>query len=355
MKTRRIFWILLFGTLAGCVDRINFNVPLAYRQLVVDGSITNQPGPYTISLFYTRDLKADLDFSVPVTGATITIFSDAGEEEDLRETLPGIYITDKIAGAVGRSYNIRITTKDGAIYESKPDLIRPAGEIESIRYEYEQLRKVVDNVDVSADRFNLYLDSQIEPTGENYIRWRVVGTYKIETQPGRMREPPPCSGWEFRTVGLVKVYECTCCICWVTNHEDRPQVSDEQFIQGNEFRHAFIGTVPITSVTFIEKYHVSVSQMSLTRNTFNYFRLVKAQIEGVESLFQPVAGKLRGNISRINGNEEVQGLFWAAGVTTASLFIGREDVPYPVPPPRPMLTECDVLKNSTASKPDFWE
>jgi hypothetical protein len=116
-----------------------------------------------------------------------------------------------------------------------------------------------------------------------------------------------------------------------------------------------VGSVPLDGKYFTDKYHVSVSQMSLNKTAFNYFRLVKAQKENSTSLFQPVSGKLRGNVTMINGSDEVQGLFWAAGVANSAVFISPDVLPYRLDPPTPMIIECDVLKNSTATKPSFWK
>lgn len=341
--------MLFHFAVAGCIDPVDFNVKTTDLQLVVNGFITDQPGPYTVTLYKARRLKADLDFSVPVTGASITIFSDAGEEETLTETIEGTYVTSQIVGEIGKSYFIKITTSDGAAYESIPEKIRPAGEIESLTYEYEMSRDPQD-LDNTADNFRVIVGSRTSPGEESFIRWRVVGTYQIETRPWlRTPVPYPCSG-ETGTNGIA----CTCCTCWISRYDEIPTIADEQHINGNEFRHITIGRVPIRSEFFVDKYHVAVSQMSLTQSTYNYFRLIKAQKEGVSSLFQPVSGKLRGNINRLNGEEEVQGIFWAAGVTTSTLTITKDNLPYTLmPAPQPII-ECDVLKNSTATKPDFW-
>ena len=361
---RKTYWTVFFSVFAGCVDPIEFDAVSNESQLVVEGSITNEPGPYIVSLFRTRALKTDLDYRQPVR-ATVTILSDAGEEETLVGKEPGKYVTRFIQGVVGRSYFIRITTSEGAVYESAPEMIRPAGHIESVWYEFEARRKPFNTIDINDDRFNVYLNSTTQPDQENYIRWRVVGTYQIETQPwlrtkqnpfgpGLIPDPHPCSGFEYRPP-LVEVTDCSCCTCWVTNYEPLPQVSDEQFTEANRFRRKLVGIVPIKVDYFVEGYHVAVSQMSLSKTAYNYFRLIRAQKEGTTSLFQPVSGKLRGNISRTDSDEEVQGLFWAAGTTHSSVYIDRDDLPNFIGPPPQMIIECDVLKNSTATKPAFWK
>jgi hypothetical protein len=368
MKFRKTYWMLLFPLFADCVDPIAFDVESTKSQLVIDGSITSGPGPYVVTLTRTRELRSDIDHRARVSGATVTIFSDAGEEETLNEKSPGTYTTSTIQGTVGRSYYIRIITVEGATYESIPEPIKPAGEIESVWYEYEKLRKKDGAIEVNDDRLNVYLNASTPVGEENYIRWRVIGTLEVLTHP-KLRvnvnydfnpplitpEPIPCSGWVFRNNLLTEVDTCSCCTCWITNYEPVPQVSDEQFIEGNQFRNRKVGLVPIKAELLIMRFHASVSQMSISRTAYNYFRLIKAQKEGAASLFQPVAGKLRGNIIRINGSEEAQGLFWAAGVTDAAVFVDRDNLPEHLKAPEPRIIDCRTLQGATATKPSFWK
>jgi len=366
MRLRKVLWIMFFSLLAGCIDPIDFDAASPDLQLVVDGSITNEPGPYTVTLFRTRALKADLDYRLPVPGASIHIISDAGEEETLTDKGAGIYTTKDIQGVVGRSYSIHIRTDDGKTYESEPELIKPPGHIDSLWFEYEQRRREVEDKELNEDRLNVFLNSTMAEGEENHIRWRTVGTYQIETTPElrtrsnpfppplRIPNPPQCSGYVYRNFELVKIAGCICCTCWVSNYEPLPLVSDNEFIDGREFRRKAVVAVPVDGKFFFDRYHVSVSQMSLNKGAFNYFRLITAQKENATSLFQPVSGKLRGNITRTNGEEEVQGLFWAAGVANVGIFITRSDLPYHVIPPVPPIIECDALKNSTLKRPSFW-
>ena len=112
--------------------------------------------------------------------------------------------------------------------------------------------------------------------------------------------------------------------------------------------------VPAQVEYFVQGYHAAVSQISLGRTAYNYFRVIRAQKEGAASLFQPVSGKLRGNIFRTNGEEEVQGLFWAGSVVKKSVYIDRYDLPNYLGTPPIKIIECDALKNSTTTKPAFW-
>jgi len=377
MKANNIFHKIRFTglilfTLLACVEQIDFDVPPAQYQIVVEGMITDSPGPYTVRV--TRGLNVNIDSIVvePVTSARITLYDDRGNEEPLTETEPGTYTTGGlIQGQVGNSYHIRIATSDGRIFESTPEMLHPVGEVENIRFEYEKRTVIKSFGEIPADVFNIYVDADAgNVSRDNYVRWRFTGTYKVITYPADhytwnppylpYRNPFPCSGYKV-TGGapgglLVQVGECTCCTCWAKHYEAAPQLSDMQLISGDEFKNIKVGEVPITNNTFLEKYMVEVEQMSLSRNAFEFFKLIRAQKEGSSSLFQPPSGEIRGNIKPINNNDPVIGLFWATSLKKKTSFILPGDIPYPLTPFDYNTNPCyNAFDNASTTKPDNWE
>src|SRR5690349_24638880 len=118
MKARALIKVIVFGLLAGCITPVDFDPPVAGKQLVVDGYITNQQGPITIYLSRSSRLKADLDLREPVEHAVVRIVSDAGEDVTLPETLRGVYTTNQIVGTIGRTYTLHVKTPDLRTYVS---------------------------------------------------------------------------------------------------------------------------------------------------------------------------------------------------------------------------------------------
>jgi hypothetical protein len=367
--------ILIAALLICCVDPINFERPDLKPQLVVDGYISNLAGPYTVSLSRSRAVVGNQALRTPVPDAVVKIHSDAQEVETLVEKKDGIYVSTQVQGVVGRSYWITVELLDGSTFESTPEIIKPPATIDLVEYEYEHKTKVVNGLQANDDRFNLLVDATTASESENYFRWKVTGTYKIETRPDLITrdnpdkfgpplpDPPKCSGWVAYFNKLdpnnsgkkYRVADCTCCTCWVTNYEEAPRLASDELLQGDQFRHVKVGVVPISPETFFEKYHVAITQMALTKSTFNYFKLLKAQKDGVTSLFQPISGKLRGNVARTDAEEEVLGMFYTAGMTTRTLFIEQSDLPVFPGFLEPILKDCRQLRNSTTTKPDFWQ
>ncbi len=349
------------------MDRINFNVPPAKFQTVVDGMISDGPGPYTVNVSKSLSLDASSPTPSPVENAKIKLYDDEGNSEDLTETTPGVYMTGGIIqGKVGHAYHIRVETSNGTVFESEPDRINPVGEVDTIRYQFEARTVQKSYGEVEADVFNILVDA--DAGDANLVRWRFTGTYKVLTHPelhsiflqvSSYIDPLPCSGYVVEPAlgggKIVKVSECTCCTCWVNQFESVPQVSDGQFISGNQYRNVKVGEVPINSATFSDKYRVEVEQMSLSKNSFEFFRLIRAQKEGASSLFQPPFGEIKGNVSPVNSTAPVVGLFWATSVKTKYLFITPAEVPYLLTPIDIITDACTVFSNSSTTQPAFWQ
>lgn len=370
-----LYYVLAILVTGACVERIDFDIPPAQFLTVIEGSITDQPGPYTVKASRGLSLDSDSSFLVPIERARITLLDDLGNTEAFTENAKGIYETKGVMrGTVGRTYRIRIEMPDGKLFESMPELLRPVGQIKEIRYEYEARTQQKFFGEVAADVFNVFVDSDAGAagSGENFVRWRFRGTYEVLTYPKLhltfvqgytpYRNPWPCSGFRIGlgpegSGGTYEVIgECTCCTCWANQYEEFPQLSDVQLITNNEFKNIKVGEVPINNATFHKKYRVQVEQMALSRNAYDFFKLVRTQKEGASSLFQPPSGELRGNIRPVNSNDPVVGIFWAAAVSTKVITIFPSAVPYPIVPIDFITLPCyDFYPNASSTKPSFWE
>ena len=116
---------LLFILLSwACVDRINLEDfggeelrSAEVYGMVVDGFISDQPGPYTVSVNTSFDPESSRNIKNPVSELIIDLSDNAGNSERLTEISPGTYQTraDGIRGTTGRAYTLTILTPDGQI------------------------------------------------------------------------------------------------------------------------------------------------------------------------------------------------------------------------------------------------
>ena len=79
-----VFSPFIVFILTGCQKVINVDLNEAAPRIVIEGLITDEPGPYAVSL-----TKSGSYFNQPVlatvSGATVTITDDAGTTDSLKE------------------------------------------------------------------------------------------------------------------------------------------------------------------------------------------------------------------------------------------------------------------------------
>lgn len=354
-----------------CVDPVNLDLPPPRSRLVVEGFISTDPPPYTVKVSKGFSIDAIDPTGEPVENVTITLFDNEGNSELLEETSPGIYnTTGIITGEIGKAYHITIETEGGEMFESEPDLITPTGQIDDIRFQYNQRVIKTNFGETPADVFEVFVDGNAGPREQAFTRWNVIGTYEIETSPHlRVRTirtfspipiPPACSGYIIvGCVGATKVvYDrpCECCSCWVTSIEETPQLSDNAFIANGEYRNVKVTEVPINPITFFNKYRLEVEQMSMTRTAYQFFNQVRSQKLDSDNFFQPTFGEIKGNIESVNTDNPITGIFWATQISKNEQFITRDDIPYPITPIEIIPQDCrDAFPLSTIIKPDGWD
>ena len=134
MKLRpSISIVLVTLCLIGCKEDFLLDNSFYITNLVVDGAITNEPGPYKIII--TESSPINNYEHKPVEYCTVTISDDEGQSEILNEIEPGVYLTDKdgIQGKVGNSYQLSIETLDGNEYISDFQEMQEPVEIKDIQ------------------------------------------------------------------------------------------------------------------------------------------------------------------------------------------------------------------------------
>lgn len=116
-----------------CQKVIEIDLNESDPQIVVEGFIRDEAGPYEIKLTYTSNYFDVNEFST-VNGAIVTISDGTGFTEQLTETSNGIYRTSSIKGNPGTTYTLNILAdgKDLTGSSTMPD----HATIDSLNYEY---------------------------------------------------------------------------------------------------------------------------------------------------------------------------------------------------------------------------
>lgn len=384
MKIFRItISFLLILALASCVDRIIFPLNDDRKHFVIDGFITTGPPPYRVAV--SESLNPDDPFYVykPRTLKYMLLEDNLGNVDTLKENdrEEGIFYSPSngMRGTVGRAYRLQFETVDGRVYESTYDTMRSAsGSVDSV------YREFVPRTDLEGKPYHGFAISfdTSDPETNNLHVWQMTTTYQVETDPKHHRmqcgggpdcppnfncgclDPLPCSGYTMpEEYGkLVYVAPCECCTCWVTVTNNSPIIQDVR-ISGSK-AHVYADFIALTPYNFMFASHVKIDQYTVSPMSYYYYKAVADQLNARSSLFQPITGKLNGNIVQISGPEEqIEGLFFATSITSRSIYIKRNEIPDEGLIPqvekivfanKKILNSCLEFPNSTNIRPSFW-
>lgn len=360
---------LLFVMMSvACVDPLKFDVGSAKSPpIVVEGFITNEPGPYEVRVTNSYTVDSVVTLQTPVPVQRLTISDDAGNSEDLTKNDKGAYQTkaNGIQGTVGRAYKLRIELPNGRVYETIPDTLKPTGVIDEIDPEIVSYKDANDHVQHA---FDIFFDSHAEPTSDFRFMWKVTMAYKFTSQPwdftvpcpggrGTCQSPLDCSGYVLQGGLLVYVKPCTCCDCWISIDPSVPLVADYGLTDNGEFKRQKAGRLPITWLAMNYGTQVEIQQLSLTEQSYNFWKMANIQKTAINSLFQPVNGKLVGNWVQTSGDPEpILGLFYASGITKKKIYLNLNDISDKslVPPAQLIPNECLSITNAKAVPPKNW-
>lgn len=125
------FFLIVTATilLPSCEKVIDLPLSSSTPQIVIQGNIYDEAGPYVVTISKTVPFNQTNTFP-PVTGAVVSIHDDAQHSEILTETTPGTYVTSSLRGVAGRTYTLNVSA-EGKTYTAS-SCMPPAVNIDSI-------------------------------------------------------------------------------------------------------------------------------------------------------------------------------------------------------------------------------
>jgi hypothetical protein len=363
MRWIALILIILFTD--ACVDPLA--VPgLNSKRLVVDGLITNQSGPHKVSVYYTLAVNEKQSVSYP--GATVVVIDDLGNRHDFTAYDSGVHRSGPdLHGVIGRSYTLEVTLDDGTIYRSTSQRMYAPGVIQNVYAQFEPQSINMHDMFAPHDSYAVYIDARGDD--HSLFRWRTTGTYEVQTfpelhvsylpgnPPTEVPTPLPCANVnsDSNPDDEFPQNECSCCTCWITEHNQGVTISNSRYVNDNAFNRVFVARIPFDGLRFFNKYHILVEQLSLSDDVYEFWKAVKSQ-EGNTSIFQANVARAKGNIvNEADASDEVLGCFAASAISHQAMVIDRFDAPVPAPLADSVIADCRKhFKRSTNHKPPFW-
>ncbi len=135
-------------SLLACKKIISVNINNAPPAIVITGEVTNQPGPYQVSITRSVNYGADNSFP-PVDGASVVLRDNQGLYDSLTETIPGTYSTHAgWQGQPGNVYTLSVTSA-GAVYAASSTMPQPVP-LDSVGFQQEGKGRRNSNTVISA-------------------------------------------------------------------------------------------------------------------------------------------------------------------------------------------------------------
>jgi hypothetical protein len=300
-------YLLIIGSVTSCIEEVKLPIRNETARLVVEGMITNEPLPYAVKLTYsgafqtTRELPPELY----VSNATVTISDDLGKTVSLFPLGQGIYQTtdSSYVGTVGRSYTLTVETSEGKKYVSQPEKLLPVAPIDSLTFEFY-------NNDVTTEGkyngYKVYVNTRDPAETGNYYRWTGYGYSRVHSTgvPCSLGSPNICNDY-----------------CWQPNFSTEVHILSDAAINGRPIRNQYAFFSPIYTTG---PHLVEVSQLSMTREAYQFWRLYQEQQTRVGSILDPLPAPIIGNVANANDSQELALGYFAASAVARKRFTLRD-------------------------------
>ncbi len=304
---------LLFVT-NSCVEEYWPELDAYENLLVVEGMISDQPGPYTVKL--SLSLGLDDTRKLPVEEAVVIISDDQGNSEVLFQIEPGTYATaeDGIQGVVGRKYALTVTTSDKEAYQSEYEELKAPVGIELVEPKIES--REVNNSDHSLVGYQFYVNTSVAERDSLYYLWKLEETYEYNSDfyinhiyEGSL-EP-------FMSMDSLFT-------CWRTEKLADIYTYSATDVEVNQLRNFPINFVSTDSRRLSIKYSLLVKQLVISERAYHFWSSIRDMSVEQGSLYSSVPYQIKGNVTNINDSEEpVLGYFFVAGVSEKRIFVDR--------------------------------
>lgn len=328
MKTL-IYTTLLACCVWTCVEPFQPEVGEYDSTLVVDGLFSNSDEP-SIVLLSRSFAYADSE-GPPIEGAELTIEDDQGNSTTLTETRPGAYETNPAVfkGQIGRSYRLLILTPEGESFESDWETMKAAPPIENVRFQFEE-RIPDDLLSNPVPGMQFFVSTKDPENNTKFHRWEFVETYEYGLSY------PPIIGVEFSDrpgsgndeIFFVPLEDYEGFRCWKTEESTRILIASTENLTEDVIKDFPIHFVSNATPRLYRRYSLLVKQYAVSKESYEYLRIIKETNQTTGSLFDAIPNELFGNVKNSNGKDiPVLGYFSVAGVSTTRTFVNRTDLP----------------------------
>ena len=355
-KFKVIGVLIAVVSLAGCVDEIALEgTGGGGGQLVIQGQLVKScPSSVRVRISRTADF-AIRSFPTAVQGAEVLLKDQQGNQITVMEIEPGIYqteITDDdpdLSVAVGKNYQISITTSEGNVYESSFEELYEVPIADSISTGV--VTRSVLNIQGESETkqfMQFFVHTPLSPGAQeppSRLRWTFNHVYRIDETPTEGPGPGPQTCYVSNGLNLGQV------VVFNGNASSSNRLNGFLLVEDEiDFRYGL-------------GYLLQVRQHSLGLQAFEYWDKVSEAVALSGGLFEATPGEIPGNIHRLDDDSEVVlGYFYVSEEQLITRFITPDQAGRPTAfcslslfRTEDLCFNCVSIENSTKQAPDGWE
>lgn len=318
-RSLNILLFLFIMALVSCEEEFWPNLNKYEEVLVVDGFISDAPGPYEVKLSNSSNVRYP-EFK-PNTGAQIIISDNLGNFEELTEVEAGSYMTsvDGFQGIAGRKYQIRIKTLAGQTYESSFQTLNKAVGIDTVYHTFES--RSTSDPETFLYGYQFYVDSEEAETDSVYFLWRATETYKFN------------SDFKIRFVfnGYLAPFTNSDSLftCWATDQPNQIFTLSTLGLSKPQVAGFPLNFVDTETRKLSIRYSLLVSQLSIDQKAYGFYTSLGDMNNEQDLLYTQQPYQVRGNVVNVTDDQEpVLGYFLVAGKSEKRIFVDAPSVVY---------------------------
>lgn len=318
MRTKIIPFLIVFLIFlySSCIRSFAPDVERYTDLLVVDGGISDAPGPYMIKLSRSTRLQEKPKY-IPYSKCNISIEDDIGNLVSLFESEPGTYKTDSLAmrGVIGRKYKLHVATPEGDVYESAEELLLKPAFIQSVYYEFQH--KSDPELFHGRDGLQFYVDADVPEMPGSFLMWKLQCTYKFRTD--LLIFQYYTNGRRYRVKN-----EDTLKFCYRTKDIADLFIFDLKQSSKSEIKKVLLHYEDNYTKALSIRYSLKVSQFTINQSAYNYWNTIKELREKQGELYTVQPYLIKNNlVNKTNSLKPALGYFTVAGISEMRIFVDR--------------------------------
>lgn len=301
---------VIISSFSSCQEKIDLVSEQYDPKIVIDGKITNQPGPYTVKI--SKSVPVNDPKFKPYPDCNVKIIEKSGSSEVLTEVKPGIYKTsgNGILGKPGNSYRLVVKTPKGKVYKTDFKKMKAPVAIDTAFAKIET--QYVDGMAIEGYQF--YVTTKKANSNDTYFLWSQKETYEYTADY-------KYGGTFYRGKMLDNSKNFTY-RCWKTQSVQKIFTEQTQDLRTPKLNNFPLNFVTGLSKRLQKRYSLLIEQYVIDKETYEYWNQVRNQINKQNFLNAQIPYQIEGNIyNPSNEDELILGNFTVASVSKVRLFI----------------------------------